>query len=231
MRRTAARCARQSELLAAVWHDLADGRKSPAELGEHLDEVRAEPLIDDLAIFIEPKRQHQRRLDAPCGRLLHEEPRSPLRAANVVGPHVVSPITSYFRLPVIPTVIGHDPRLQFLHEEDLFDVLRHSAVADVAGTFNVAGDGVLMLSQAVRRLQRPWMPMPAADFSPEQIGFLTYGRGVDTTAMRSVLGFEPRFTSEEAFADFGALLPVTGGRTDRVLGGLARALPSGAGRG
>ncbi len=159
---------------------------------------------------------------------------------------MVSPITSYFRLPVIPTVIGHDPRLQFLHEEDLFDALRHAVVADVAGTFNVAGDGVLMLSQAIRRLQRPWVPMPAAvvgrvgsvlrsarvaDFSPEQIGFLTYGRGVDTKAMRSVLGFEPRFTSEEAFADFGALLPVTGGRTDRVLGGLARALPSGAGHG
>jgi UDP-glucose 4-epimerase len=169
-----------------------------------------------------------------------------LRAANVVGPHVVSPITSYFRLPVIPTVIGHDPRLQFLHEEDLFDALRHAVVADVAGTFNVAGDGVLMLSQAIRRLQRPWVPMPAAvvgrvgsalrsarvaDFSPEQIGFLTYGRGVDTKAMRSVLGFRPRFTSEEAFADFGALLPVTGGRTDRVLGGLTRVLPSGAARG
>jgi len=169
-----------------------------------------------------------------------------LRAANVVGPHVVSPITSYFRLPVIPTVVGHDPRLQFLHEEDLFEVLRHAVVHDVAGTFNVAGDGILMLSQAIRRLQRPWVPMPAsavgrvgsllrsarvADFSPEQIGFLTYGRGVDTTAMRAVLGFEPRFTSAEAFADFGAMLPVTGGRTDRVLGGLSRALPSGAGHG
>jgi UDP-glucose 4-epimerase len=169
-----------------------------------------------------------------------------LRAANVVGPHVVSPITSYFRLPVIPTVVGHDPRLQFLHEEDLFDVLRHAVVHDVAGTFNVAGDGILMLSQAIRRLQRPSVPMPAAavgrvgsllrsarvaDFSPEQISFLTYGRGVDTTAMRSALGFEPRYTSAEAFADFGALLPVTGGRTDRVLGGLARALPSGADHG
>src|SRR5215217_1813059 len=76
-----------------------------------------------------------------------------LRAANVIGPHVVSPLTSYFRLPLIPTVLGHDPRLQFLHEQDLIDVLRHAAVTDVAGTFNVAGDGVLMLSQAVRRLQ------------------------------------------------------------------------------
>ena len=77
-----------------------------------------------------------------------------IRAANVIGPHVVSPITSYFRLPVIPRVLGFDPRLQFLHEDDLLDVLRHAAVSDVSGTFNVAGDGVLMLSQAIRRLNK-----------------------------------------------------------------------------
>ena len=47
-----------------------------------------------------------------------------LRAANVIGPHVLSPITSYFRLPVIPTVLGFDPRLQFLHERDLMRVLQ-----------------------------------------------------------------------------------------------------------
>ena len=78
-----------------------------------------------------------------------------IRAANVIGPHVVSPITSYFRLPVIPRVLGFDPRMQFLHEDDLLDVLRHAAVSDVAGTFNVAGDGMLMLSQAIRRLNKP----------------------------------------------------------------------------
>ncbi|WP_372727208.1 NAD-dependent epimerase/dehydratase family protein [Nocardioides sp.] len=163
-----------------------------------------------------------------------------LRAANVIGPRVTSPITSYFRLPVIPTVLGHDPRLQFLHEHDLQAVLRHAVTHDVAGTFNVAGDGVLMLSQAVRRLQRPSVKLPGmavgnlgsvlrsarlADFSPEHVGLLTYGRGVDTTRMREVLGFHPSYTTAEAFADFGATLPATGGRSERVLTTLQRALP------
>ena len=40
-----------------------------------------------------------------------------LRLANVVGPHVVSPMTSYFRLPVVPTVLGYDARMQFVHQE------------------------------------------------------------------------------------------------------------------
>jgi UDP-glucose 4-epimerase len=164
-----------------------------------------------------------------------------LRCANVIGPHVTSPITSYFRLPVIPTVFGYDARLQFLHEQDLLDVLGHAVNSEVSGTFNVAGDGILMLSQAVRRLQRPSVPMPGfavgslgstlrsarlADFSPEQLSFLTYGRGVATTRMRDMLGFEPAYTTEEAFADFAASLTPTGGRTDRVLAGLERVLTS-----
>ncbi|MFC6343821.1 NAD-dependent epimerase/dehydratase family protein, partial [Nocardioides hankookensis] len=147
-----------------------------------------------------------------------------LRAANVIGPSVTSPLTSYFRLPLIPTVLGHDARLQFLHERDLLAVLRHATHSDIAGTFNVAGDGLLMLSQAVRRLQRPTIALPpfavgnvgsvlrsarVADFSPEQTAFLTYGRGVDTTRMRTQLGFEPEFTTASAFADFAEPLPVT----------------------
>ncbi|MDF1606149.1 NAD-dependent epimerase/dehydratase family protein [Nocardioides sp. YIM 152315] len=163
-----------------------------------------------------------------------------LRAANVIGPHVTSPITSYFRLPVIPTVLGHDARLQFLHEQDLLDVLLHATRSDVPGTFNVAGDGILMLSQALRRLRHPTVPLPSfavgnvgstlrsarlADFSPEQTAFLTYGRGVDTTRMRTDLGFEPTFTTAGAFADFAApLAPAGGGRAERALAGLAERL-------
>ncbi|GAA4362284.1 NAD-dependent epimerase/dehydratase family protein [Nocardioides caricicola] len=166
-----------------------------------------------------------------------------VRAANIIGPEVNSPLTSYLRLPVIPTVLGHDPRLQFLHERDLMAVLRHAMLTDVAGTFNVAGDGILKLSQVVRRLQRPSVGLPTfavggvgsalrsarlADFSPEQLGLLTYGRGVDTTRMRTELGFEPEFTTAEALADFGSTLRPTGGRADRVLAQLEASLPAGA---
>ena len=64
-----------------------------------------------------------------------------LRAANVIGPLVNSPIVSYFRLPVIPTVLGFDARLQFLHEQDLMDVLIHAVRTDLPGTFNIAEIG------------------------------------------------------------------------------------------
>jgi UDP-glucose 4-epimerase len=163
-----------------------------------------------------------------------------LRCANVIGPHVVSPLASYFRLPVLPTVLGFDPRLQFLHESDLNRVLRHAVLNDVPGTFNVAGDGLLMLSQALRRMGRTSVPLPGvafgglgsvlksarvADLSPELVAFLTYGRGVDTTRMRTELGFEPSYTTASAFAEFVASLPPGGRRVEKTLGAIAEHLP------
>jgi UDP-glucose 4-epimerase len=70
-----------------------------------------------------------------------------------------------------------------------------------------------------------------ADFSPEQLGFLTYGRGIDTTRMRTELGFEPAYTTEEAFADFASSTghPVgTTGPLERAVDGLAAALTGAA---
>ena len=163
-----------------------------------------------------------------------------LRIAHVIGPRVSSPMTGYFRLPVIPTVLGFNPRLQFLHEVDALGALEHATVSDTHGTFNVAGDGVLTLTQALRRLGRPSVPLPAfmlaaaasalggsrsTDFSAEQVAFLTHGRGIDTTRMRSMLGFEPAYTTASAFADFaasvqpGPLGPERVRSTERVLMG------------
>lgn len=163
-----------------------------------------------------------------------------LRLANVIGPHVSSPMTSYFRLPLVPVPLGYDPRLQFLHEEDLYGVLRHSVLTDVAGTFNVAGDGILKLSQALRRLGKVGLPMPGlavgrvgsllrrarvADFSPEQLSFLTFGRGIDTTRMRETLGFEPAYTTAEAFADFARLVHPGASPAGAVASRLSEAVP------
>ncbi|WP_078513372.1 NAD-dependent epimerase/dehydratase family protein [Streptomyces purpureus] len=145
-----------------------------------------------------------------------------LRFANILGPCADSPLADYFSLPVMPTVFGYDPRLQFVHEDDVIDVLRLAAheprrATLNSGTFNIAGDGVLLLSQCSRRLGRPTVPLllPAVtwvgsalrtvgmtDFSPEQIRLLTHGRVVSTVQMRETLGFTPSYTTAETFADF-----------------------------
>ena len=175
-----------------------------------------------------------------------------LRVANVLGPGVETPISRYFKLPVLPTILGFDPRLQFLHVDDLMSLMRLAAVDGASGTFNVAGDGVIMLSQAARRIGRATLPLPPlaigpvgaalrkvgrADLSPEHVAFLTFGRGVDTTRMRAELGFEPRYTTAETFAEFGRSMPAgirsPGGLAspDKLLAGLSGQLTGGDTRG
>jgi UDP-glucose 4-epimerase len=159
-----------------------------------------------------------------------------LRLANVVGPRITTPITRYFGLAVIPRILGFDARLQFLHEDDAVASMHHAVLSEAKGAFNIAGDGVIPLSAAVARMGRPPLPMPGfltaatgamlgrvgvVDFAPENAEFLKYGRVVDTTRMRDVLGFEPRFTTAQAF---DALVERIGGgpigeqRIDRVEG-------------
>ncbi|MEJ7705497.1 MAG: NAD-dependent epimerase/dehydratase family protein [Geodermatophilaceae bacterium] len=174
-----------------------------------------------------------------------------LRFTNFIGPKVESVLSEYFSMPVVPTALGFDPRLQLLHEDDALAVLLRAAEQDLPGTFNVGADGVLLLSQAIRRAGRIGLPDTGhrrrarrpgrsvrprmLDYTPEQRRFLHHGRVVDTTKLTTEFGYTPRFSTLEAFDDFvrgRALVPgprpdqggggrAAGGRADR-LGGQAR---------
>ena len=167
-----------------------------------------------------------------------------LRFAGVVGPRIDTALTRWFALPVVPAALGHDARLQLLHEEDALAVLERAVTHDLPGTFNVAADGVLLLSQAVRRAGRLRLPVPgpAVGSAARVLGAgrvavppeppLHFGRVVDTTRLRTRFGFTPRWTTTQAFDDFvhgRALTPVPGraaalALADRVLRTAARPL-------
>ncbi len=153
-----------------------------------------------------------------------------LRCAQVLD--AGAPLGAYFANPVLPTVMGFDPRLQFLHSHDALEVVRRAVVDEGAvGTFNVAGDGVMLLSQAARRLGRPVVPLPPVGFgtaargmlrmmgsemTPDLHRLLMHGRVVDTTALRTLFGYSPAYTTAEAFSLFAAglqpgLLSTAGG--------------------
>jgi UDP-glucose 4-epimerase len=140
-----------------------------------------------------------------------------LRFANFMGPDVDSPLTRLFTLPVVPTVLGHDARLQFVHVEDGLEVLRRAVIGDHRGVFNVAGPGVLLMSQAARRAGRPTMAVPSRamgsvgtllrragmlNLSEEIVEFLTHGRAVDTGRLWERFGFRPTHSTLATFDEF-----------------------------
>ncbi|HSP36381.1 MAG TPA: NAD-dependent epimerase/dehydratase family protein [Frankiaceae bacterium] len=142
-----------------------------------------------------------------------------LRFTNFIGPQTDSPLTRYLSLPAVPTVLGHDPRIQLCHESDALEILRRATLQDHPGTFNAGGDGLLLLSQAVRRIGRPPVPVPPGavslvgnlfrraglvDFSPEQMRFLEYGRVADFHRLHEVFGYQPRYSTSAAFDEWVA---------------------------
>jgi UDP-glucose 4-epimerase len=139
-----------------------------------------------------------------------------LRFAPLISASADTTLTRYFSQPVVPTVFGRDARLQFVHVDDALEILHRSVVEDHPGTFNVAGAGVLMLSQAVRRAGRISVPLPEGTLSSvaalarnvgvgqiglDQIDLFVHGRVVDTTRLVKEFGFTPR-TTEVAFDEF-----------------------------
>jgi UDP-glucose 4-epimerase len=144
---------------------------------------------------------------------------SVLRFSNFIGPSLESSLTRYLSLPVVPTVLGYDPRIQLCHEDDALEVLRLAALTDRSGVVNVAGEGQILLSQAIRRAGRLWVAVPSpavaitgdllrkaklVDVSPEQIRFLEHGRVADVSKLRDSFGYEARFTTATAFDDWAA---------------------------
>ena len=140
-----------------------------------------------------------------------------LRLANMIGPAMDTALSRYLAGPVVPTVLGRDARLQMLHEQDALGALEWATMAGKPGTFNIGAKGIVMMSQAIRRSGRVNVSMPTVGFraldslvgtirgrepNRDQLDYLCFGRVMDTTRMRTELGFEPKWTTMEAFDDY-----------------------------
>jgi UDP-glucose 4-epimerase len=109
-----------------------------------------------------------------------------LRFTNSIGPRIDTALTRYFALPVVPTVLGFDARVQLLHEEDALAVLERATRERLPGVFNVGGDRVLLRSQAIRRAGR--IPAPIPESAVATVGRLLRTAQLLITS-RSRLGF------------------------------------------
>jgi UDP-glucose 4-epimerase len=139
------------------------------------------------------------------------------RFANVLGPDVETAHTRLFDLPLIPMILGFDPRYQFAHEDDVVNALLHAALHDLPGTFNVAGDGVLAFTEVCSLLGKqfvpvlpPWGTGLAAQvlrrfgvvIPPDMLNQLRFGRGLDNRRYKAT-GFGYRYTTRETVQKLG----------------------------
>lgn len=143
-----------------------------------------------------------------------------LRYQPEIGPELRTPLVRYLSLPVVPTQLGFDPRLQLVASEDATGALLQATLAPVQGAVNVGPSGSISLTRALRIAGRTELPVPHVAFGPlmgraagglgigslygDAVRLLRYGRGVDNRRLREELGYEPRFDAVDAVRDFAA---------------------------
>ncbi|HEX2435343.1 MAG TPA: NAD-dependent epimerase/dehydratase family protein [Solirubrobacterales bacterium] len=141
-----------------------------------------------------------------------------LRYQPEIGPDIDTPLVGYLSLSLVPTQLGFDPRLQFVHSSDATGALEAAVRNPVRGAVNVAPSGAVSLSRILRMAGKPTLPIPHPLFGPAltQLGrqlrmggtyndgvrLLRFGRGVDNRRLREDIGYEPEFDAVGAVRDF-----------------------------
>jgi UDP-glucose 4-epimerase len=140
-----------------------------------------------------------------------------LRPATILGPSISSYKTVYFSTFFVPTILGYDPLVQFLHEEDLLRAFKEVIRNDYPGIFNLAGKGIIPLSKAIRLMGKINIPLPLTglktlaqilwylNISPapaSSLEYLKYLWVISIDKAEKEMGFKPQYSCKQALIDF-----------------------------
>lgn len=156
-----------------------------------------------------------------------------LRFPSIVGPGADTPMTRFLREPWTPVLLGFDPMMQVIHEEDVIGALVHAVLEDAPGVFNVAAEGLMPLTKLMALAGK--MPVPVfhlfaywgasllgssglrvTDYVPMELDYIRYPWVGDLTRMREELLFAPRYTAEEALREFAGVQRVQRFRPEKA---------------
>lgn len=141
-----------------------------------------------------------------------------LRACPVLGPKADNYIARSFLTPVLVGFMGEDPPMQFIHEDDLVEIMARCVLERVSGLYNAAGRGTVRWSRMARMLGRLRLSLPAPlltgltwaswtlglqSASPVPgLSYARYGWAASTERLRRHLGYKMKWSSEETWAEF-----------------------------
>ena len=160
---------------------------------------------------------HKRRVEEmlAAARLEHPELEQVVfRVGTVLGEGTNNQITALFHKPRLLAIRGSESPFVFIWTRDLVRILARAVGEGPPGVFNVAGDGVMGITDLARALGKPVLRLPAgvlkaalalarpvglSRYGPEQVRFLQYRPVLDNTALKNVFGYTPEKSSAEVF--------------------------------
>jgi len=134
-----------------------------------------------------------------------------LRPVHILGGVHNAP-SNYLRLPYVPTLLGFDPMVQVIHEEDVVEAIRCALKPGARGIFNITGPGEVPLSAILGELGRKVLPIPHplakpllsllwrgrfTSFPVPELDHIRFVCMVDGSRASRDLGFRPRRSLKE----------------------------------
>ena len=144
-----------------------------------------------------------------------------LRPVHIVG-NVGNAPSNYLRLSRVPTLMGFDPMIQLIDEDDVVGALVLALQPGVRGVFNVVGPDGVPLSWLLRSLGRTRIPLPGplfqaalrtafrlrlSSFPPAELDHLRYVCMVDGSRFAREAGFRPQRAMSDIVATLAAPKP------------------------
>ncbi|MGA9522409.1 MAG: SDR family oxidoreductase [Myxococcaceae bacterium] len=127
---------------------------------------------------------------------------SVLRICYTLGTRRSGALATYLSGRRVPTILGHDPLFQFMHEEDVVTAIVLALEKKLRGVFNVAGPAPVPLSLLIRKAGRTPVPVPRPllqrllgrrgfpRLPPGALGHLKYPVVIDSNAFRRATDFQ-----------------------------------------
>ena len=143
-----------------------------------------------------------------------------LRPVNIAGKHVRNTICTLLRSGVCPKILGFDPLMQFIDEKDMARACILALEQPFSGIYNVAGEGVIAYSHAIKLAEAVTIPIPpfitasVVRFleSVSRVGFPTYLMDyfkyptiVNDDAFRKTFGYQPKVKTVQCLQNLGPL--------------------------
>lgn len=153
-----------------------------------------------------------------------------LRSCTILGPDISDSRTHFLTQPSVPTVLGFDPLMQFIHINDVVRAFVGVIKSDFPGIFNLVGEGVLPLSRVLKISGKVNLPSsPLLLYSAAQIlwylniglapashiDFIKYHFVADGAKAEKVMKFRPVYSSQEALLSLKRPPPQGGERVIR----------------
>jgi len=141
-----------------------------------------------------------------------------LRSCPVVGPNAGSSIITSMFKPIMIRVAGYDPPMQFVHEDDLVEIIMTFLSQRKSGIFNVAGSGQIRYTEVAKLARKRTIALPERllhllmgfswalrlqrESPTSGLEFIKYPPIVNAEKLKSELGFQFSYSSRDAITSF-----------------------------